>query len=661
MDPTYCFPTLNELVNFLEQFLTEMPGRLPAVYKTSAGEFAIKTRDLMLAGKKIDLKLSQWKAVEKPFSHQSKEISRLDILSCIRLKPWSSARDFSVELLILLKGSRADFERTRDYLFKIEHGAEPPFKIQAALVSFIESGDAQASQDYSYLLRLSGLHAYAPLERWLEDKEKFDVYYPYNVLPDPGLRHSRLYLQWGYEISALKIRIFDDAFFADRVNSDDELILLDEGGRTRNLVPDFQPLFYFHNVEIANPGGRVRGSQVSLETKELFDVKLQLRPQINPLPGLEYSETKLLERIDILRIQLERLRLKDATAFSPHIYVYEDGGSGMRSFQDFILRLPVKYLNQYLYTRMELDFDGRKTTFHFVVAKQDVSIDGRKPFNADYEFYKWNQEFIAGYNIYLPVKQGEKLVLFPPIFPETESDEYRCITTLMGEYATMYEKGSRDCLLLWPADENIFQVHLPLTTGSVDLGRASAAINTNFVIQKSGPLRSAPELLEYTIKEAFDKELPKFLETSGAIRQEIENAWQHEQEKIRALFIEVKNILRQAERASAQAEQIRCIYQNINDIRDGNLNEWYAFVEKVLNAHRTISENVDSEQEKMISLTESLQIEIQRTERVLTEEVTALVDDLRKQLPDNKSQKSLLLLSQQIETLLAEIQAQADI
>ncbi len=646
MNTAYSFSDLEQLLNFLECFWGGQSRPFPRIYMTPSQEYAIQVDE---TDDFPDSSLSHWKAAKISFSHAFKEVSSLDILSRIRLKPWGSPRDFSDELLVLLKGNRSDFETLRDYLFGVEHGAEPPFKIESSVVKF----EPDTRQAPAYLFRLQGLHAYGLLENWLGDPAKYEIYYPHAVTPYQDLRHAGLYLPWGFCISDVKLMIFDQAILN---HTENRLILLNQDIQVRYFVPDFQPLFYFHNIEVANSGIQVQGKTLSLDTQKLFDIKLQLRPQYDSSMGFEYSEAQLLEHIDLLTIQLERLRLKSSAVFSPRIYVYEDGGLGMPSLQDFILRLPVIYLNQYQYIRMELGLDSRQKNYHFIVAKSDSLPDSRKPFGADYEFYKWNQRFISGYNIYLPLNEdGQKLVLFPPIFPETEKDEERCMKTLLGQYAQVHFRGSQDCVLLWPEGENILQVHLPLTAQGQDLGKASAAINTNFVLQKNAQIKTVPSLLESTLRETFNPELGKLKELSDSMQISLERVWKNEQGKIYALFDDVKKVLLQAEQANRQVEQIRNMHQTINNIQEGNLGEWHKFVARVEGAHQSMLKLAEKERNETISSAQSTLANLQKDEQQLTSDTLAQVRDLQSALPNIKPKGVLLPLRQQVASLLADI------
>ncbi len=645
----YLFAQMSELLSFLDQVWHQAAIKLP-VYAVSDKNYAVKVDDVKgVAG--LEQSIQPYSSARATLPDNASPLSWLDLLTRLRPQPWTRERPFSAELLVVLIGKRGDFEKLRDHLFEVERGSAPPFLFEAAL---LEQTEAPAPQPrrvarQTWLLHLCGLHAYAPLVDWLADDKKYEVYYPYLLQAEPQPldrsvhpdRITPLYVQWGYELPPYQV-------LASALPPE-QLVLMRAKSPWRHFAarPTLHPILHVSEVSLSGPAKLLPVQAKPLSDSPAFQLRLRLRPRLDTTRDFEQTEAYLLERISTLQFQLERLRLEqEDLAPEIRLYVYEEEGRSLDALREFILRLPIAQRSRCSYARFAVQHQGATRIFHAVLPVESLeeTLDVRARLRPDYEFYL-NRELtqVARCKIYLPVQDGRRLELFPPLLAGNGVEADRMRAPLLGaDLAKQAQFQPRDLLILWPDDDTIVRLFLRADQ-QVSLDEAYAALNTLLVTRRAQVIDHALP----TVVKQFDQTLglvrQDFARIEQAVNVELQTAWRAKLAEIDQMLNGLQPILKEAAEVDDLAEGIKSLARSIRTLQVENLDDWYTFVGKVCAMHQAVMAVTPSAQQRSIAALDAVRRDVQQTaqeqEREITETLARIqntIEDLRfgERLPD---------------------------
>ncbi len=642
----YQFTHASELLTFLDQVWQKAATWLP-VYAVSDKSYAVKVDDVQaLVG--LEPLLADYSHTQVTLADDRSPLSWPDLLPRLRPFPWRHERPFSAELLIVMQAERDDFERLRDYLFDVEYGSSSPFLFEVAVLEPIHPAAAQPHTParQTWLLRLRGLHAYAPMVDWLADEKKYEVYYPYWLhdeipvagRPAPSDRAAGIYVQWGYELPLYQ------GVMAELPSH--QLFLLRAESPWWAVMPPLtlHPILHVSQVSLSDPTRVVHVQSLPLSDTPAFQLRLKLRPRLDSTRNLEHTEAYLLERISALQFQLERLRLeKEDLGPDRRLYVYEEEGHSLDALREYILQLPAAQRSACFYARCAAQLGDVRHILHVVIPsefKEDTAAV-RARLRPDYEFYL-NRELtqITRCKVYLPIQDGRRLELFPSLFSGNNLEAERMRKPLLGD--ELAEQGpfqQRDLLLLWPLEDNIVRLFLE-DAQQLRLDEAYASINTLAITRRAQVIDHALPQLTRRLDQSLGVVRQDLDRLSQTIDKELQTAWHAKQGEIDQMLTGLQPILAEAQEVDVLAQEIRSMAQFIRSLHASNLDEWYAFVAKVCEMHQVLMNIAQDGQQRSNALLESVRQDVQRTaqarEREITEALARIQSEIENLTPDER-------------------------
>lgn len=602
--------TLQDLFNLLETSWVET-GAVPAVYPgPGAHQFALLESQVRnnpaLAGR-----LPFYPYTRTNLDEQAGQVSYSTLADCLQLVETHSVQDFTRELLLLLKGSRQDFEDALLFLFEAEYGSDQPFQLEAALLENVPAAPSARADSFPCLLRLRSLHAFAPIARWLKDRQRYELFLPYRPEPasQPGgppldISLDKLYIQWGYRLpfySLLEAKL-----------PENQLRLLRAQAQAVCVTPT--PHFYtFLQFGAVEPGPSLVPVQVhpkEFPVSPVFTVPLELRPQIGRAASFHQAEKNLLKRLAALQHQLERLRLENLPsefANAPRLFIYRDRlGSPGDLRQSIVDLLLCNQADVYQYACLQAKIGQKEERLHCIAPIRDLLPEDSPPvFNMpDYEFYldPRMQDALGGWRLYLPVTNDSFLEFYPPLHSASPGDARLLAAPLLGQNPL---PGTGRVLILNTAG-NLVRLLLPDSQWT-SLRQAIPYLNLGLAtLQQASVTQNAPQMIAAALDQAL-KTSHLILDDSGRrIQTEIDAAWEQRKAEMERLLEARTALLREAKEVNRLAREIQDIHQIIQYVRSDLKENWLTFINRVALAQKKLMESLSTKQGKDMKELEDL-------------------------------------------------------
>lgn len=625
--------TLQDLFNLLETSWVET-GAVPAIYPgPGAQQFALLESQVKnspsLAGR-----LPFYPYTRANLDEKVSPVPFASLVDGLHLQQSRTVQDFTDEVLVLLKGNRQNFEDALHFLFEVEYGSDQPFQIEAALLENFVSPAGQPDS-FPCLLRVRSLHAFAPIARWLKAPQLYELFLPYhpNTGSQPGappeLALGKLYIQWGYSLPFFGV--------LEAALPENQLRLLRSQAQTVSITPapHFSPLLQFGAVEPAPSLIPVQARPKAFPVSPVFQVPLELRPQIGRAASFHQAEKNLLKRLASLQYQLERLRIENLPseyANAPRLFIYRDRlGSPGDLRQSIVDLLLCNQADVYQYACLRARIGQTEELLHCIAPVRDVLPEDSPPvFNMpDYEFYldPRMQDALGGWRLYLPVMNDSFLEFYPPLHFASPTDARLLAAPLLGPDPPR-ETGR--VLIINIAGE-LGRLLLPDSQWT-SLRQAVSHLNLGLMtVQQASVTQNAPQMIEAALDQALKTSQSLLDDASGRNQSEIDAAWGRCKLDIEHLLEARTALLRDANEVNQLAREVKDIHQIIGYVRGDQQEAWLAFVNRVTLAQKRIVESLPEKQGKAIRDLENLATRLDQRETAVRQ-VQGRLDALEQQI-----------------------------